>query len=138
MGVQQLFLERVRMAQSRALIFQKSLFTSMIALKNENAFYFNLKACFVLKIFKCFVYFLVMQKKRLDQKTKVNFEIYDVLVWLTKNYAYCPISHKLKATRQFGQLTECNKYFSSKIMQKMRHGDQSQTAFCFFKKPYIR
>ena len=30
--------------------------------------------------------FLGMQKKRLDQKNKVNFEIYDITAWLTKNY----------------------------------------------------
>ena len=29
--------------------------------------------------------FLVMQKKRLDQKDKVNFKIHDVTTWLTNN-----------------------------------------------------
>ena len=50
----------------------------------KNAFYFILKALFVLKIFK--FDFLFMQDKRLDQKGKVNFEIYDVRAWVTKNY----------------------------------------------------
>ena len=27
-----------------------------------------------------------MQKKRLDQKDKINSEIYDVTAWLTMNY----------------------------------------------------
>ena len=43
----------------------------------KNVFYFILKALFVLKIFT-FIYFLVMLKKRLDQKDKVNFKIHDV------------------------------------------------------------
>ena len=30
--------------------------------------------------------FLGMQKKRLDEKDTVNFDTYDVTVWLTKNY----------------------------------------------------
>ena len=50
----------------------------------KNAFYFILKALFVLKIFK--FDFLFMQDKRLDQKDKINFEIYDVRDWVTKNY----------------------------------------------------
>ena len=46
--------------------------------------------------------FLVLQKKRLHQKDKVNFKIYDITTWLTNNYLqykYCPISpHKQKKT----------------------------------------
>ena len=42
-----------------------------------DAFYFILKALFVLKIFK---------SERLDQKDKVSFKIYDVAAWLTENY----------------------------------------------------
>ena len=30
--------------------------------------------------------FVGMKKKRLDQKNKVNFKIYDVNAWLAKNY----------------------------------------------------
>ena len=44
----------------------------------KNAFYFILKSLFVLKIFE----FLF----RLFMHFKVNFEIYDVTAWLTKNY----------------------------------------------------
>ena len=51
----------------------------------NNAFYFILKALFVLKIFKFFQDFLVLQEKRLDQKDKVNFRIHDVSTWFTKN-----------------------------------------------------
>ena len=42
----------------------------------ENAFYFILKALFVLKLFKCL--------PRLES-FKVNFKIYDVTMWLTSN-----------------------------------------------------
>ena len=59
----------------------------------KNAFYFVLKALFVIFIFiviLIFLYFhlefLGMQKKRLDKKDKVNFDIYDVTAWLAKNY----------------------------------------------------
>ena len=30
--------------------------------------------------------FLVIEKKRLDQRDKVNFKIYDITTWLTNNY----------------------------------------------------
>ena len=40
--------------------------------------------------------------KQLDKKTMINFKIYDVKNWITKNYSqtYCQISQKLKVTRQ--------------------------------------
>ena len=34
---------------------------------------------------------------------------------------------------KFGKLIECEKYFSSKIMQKIRSGDQFQTTFCLLR-----
>ena len=40
----------------------------------------------MLKIFKVFFDFLVMQEKGVEQKYKVNFKIYDVTAWLTNNY----------------------------------------------------
>ena len=43
----------------------------------KSAFYFTLKAFFVLKILK----FL----KRLNLKDKVNFKTYDITAWLTNN-----------------------------------------------------
>ena len=49
-------------------------------------FYFTLKALFVRKIFKFCLDFLVTEKKWLDWKDKVNFEIYDTTAWLTNNY----------------------------------------------------
>ena len=52
----------------------------------KNAFYFILKALFVLKIFKPLSWVLGHVEKWLDQKVKVNFGIYDVIAWLTKNY----------------------------------------------------
>ena len=52
----------------------------------KNALYFILKALFVLKILKFFLDFLGMSEKRLDKKDRINFEIYDVTAWLTKNY----------------------------------------------------
>ena len=49
----------------------------------KNAFYFTLKALFVLKIFKFLPWLYGGHvEKRLDQKEKVDFKIYDVTTWL--------------------------------------------------------
>ena len=62
----------------------------------KNAFYFMLKALFVLEIFTLFGYV----EKRLDKKVDVNFKIYDVIDWATNNYnIYFSISKEVKATR---------------------------------------
>ena len=44
----------------------------------KNAFYFILKAIFVLKILKFISNIFGHVKKRFDKKAKVNFKIYDV------------------------------------------------------------
>ena len=54
--------------------------------KIRNAFYFTLKALFVLKIFKFLSWLFGHLGKRLDQKDQVNFKISDVKTWLTNNY----------------------------------------------------
>ena len=51
-----------------------------------NAFYFILKALFILKIFKSVLTFWSCREKQLDYKDKVNFKIYDVTTWLINNY----------------------------------------------------
>ena len=69
----------------------------------KNAFYFTLKALFVLKIFT-FLSWLSGHVFR-----KVNFKIHDVTTWSTN--IYCPISQEVKASRQlieFSQLIEYN------------------------------
>ena len=75
----------------------------------NNAFYFTLKALFVLKIFK----FMVMLKKRLDQKDEINFKIHDVTNWIINNcntYVILANISKSKGnkTMKFGQLIEYN------------------------------
>ena len=52
----------------------------------KNAFYFMLKALFVLEIFKFFFWCFGYVEKRLHKKAKVNFKIYDVTDWTTNNY----------------------------------------------------
>ena len=65
----------------------------------KNAFYFIIKALFVLKIFKFLSWLFDHVEKRLD---KVNFEIYDVAAWLTnKCNTYCPLSQEVKSIRQW-------------------------------------
>ena len=51
----------------------------------KNAFYFILKVLLVLKIFKFLSWLFGHVQKWLDQKDKVNFEIYDVAAWLIDN-----------------------------------------------------
>ena len=70
----------------------------------KNAFYFALKALFVLKIFK-FLSWLWSCKKT------VNFKIYDVITWLTNNcntylHQYLRKQRQSNQTMKFGQLIE--------------------------------
>ena len=53
----------------------------------KNNSYFMLKALFVLKVFKflCFLLFGYVGK-RLYNKAKINFKLYDVTDWETNNY----------------------------------------------------
>ena len=51
----------------------------------KNAFYFMLKALFLLEIFNFLSLLFVYVEKRLDKKGKVNFKIYDVTHWTTNN-----------------------------------------------------
>ena len=52
----------------------------------KNAFYFILKALFIVKMFKFLSSLFNHAKKQLDWKYNVNFKIYDVTTWLTNNY----------------------------------------------------
>ena len=52
----------------------------------KNAFYFVLKALFVIKICKFLSWLFGHVEKRLDEKDKVNFEIDEVTAWLANNY----------------------------------------------------
>ena len=52
----------------------------------KNAFYVTLQALFVLKIFKFLSWLFGHVDKTTWLERKVNFEIYDVTAWLTKNY----------------------------------------------------
>ena len=77
----------------------------------NSAFYFILKAFFVLVIFAFLSWLFRYVEKRLDKKTMVNFKIYDVTDWTTNNYnphiaQYLRI--KGNQTVEFGQLIELN------------------------------
>ena len=65
----------------------------------KNAFYFSIKALFVLKIFKFLSWLFGHVEKRLDLKDQVNFEIYDVTAWL-KNNCNTHIAQYLKKKTQ--------------------------------------
>ena len=79
----------------------------------KNAFYFNSKALFVLNIFKYLSWFFGHVEKRLDQKDKVSFKIYDVTAWLTNNSntyiaQYLEKKYNQVKLMKFGQLIEYN------------------------------
>ena len=102
----------------------------------KNAFYFILKALFVLKIFKFLSYIFVMWKKRLNQKDLTTQPGQQTI---TIHILPKILRSKVNQTLKFGQAIEYNnKYFSSKIMQKRRQGDQFQTSICFIKKLYMK
>ena len=65
----------------------------------KNAFYFILKALFVLKIFKCFSWLFGHVENRLDQEDKAYFKIYGITTWLENNYN-TDIARYLTATSQ--------------------------------------
>ena len=78
----------------------------------ENAFYFTLKALFVLKIFKVLPLLFGHAAKRLDKKDKLNFKFYDVsqpgqqtiVMHILANIS----GSKGSQTNKFGKLIECN------------------------------
>ena len=76
----------------------------------KNAFYFMLKALFVLEIFKLLFWLFGYAEKRFDEKAKVNFKICDVKDWTTDNYNIDILSNistsKGNQTIKFGQLIE--------------------------------
>ena len=60
-------------------------FSESILKIKKIAFYFILKALFVLKIFRFLFWLFGHVVKRLDKKDKVNFKFYDIRAWLTGN-----------------------------------------------------
>ena len=52
----------------------------------KNAFYFNLKALFILNIFRFLSWHFGYIEKRAWLEYESNFKIYDVTTWLTNNY----------------------------------------------------
>ena len=99
-------------------------------------FYFMLKALFVLKIYKLLSWLFGHVGKWFDLKAKFNFKIYDVTEWTTYNYnTYIPQYLRSKGNQDLWtcQLSvnriQHEKYFSSRIEQKMIQGDEIQISF---------
>ena len=76
------------------------------------AFYFMLKALFVLEIFKFLPWLFGYVEKRLDKKTKVNFKIYGVTDWTKNNYSTCIVQFLVRSNdnqaKKLGHVTEYN------------------------------
>ena len=85
--------------------------------------------------------FLVIQKKLLDQKDKVNLKIYDLTTnnWLTNIYITHITQYFRKEKQPDNDIWSVNRiqqkqYFSSEIKQKIWLGDQFQISVLSFKK----
>ena len=96
----------------------------------KNAFYFMLKAYFVLEIFKFFSQLFGYMKTWLDEKAKVNFKIYDVTGCTTNNHNTY-IAKYLRNERQSSNeiWLKLSKYFFSETMQKMRQYTRARPPF---------
>ena len=69
-----------------------------------------------------------MLRKRLDQKDKAYFKVHDVTSWLPNNYNTHIAQYLTKQRQPDIETWSINrickeKYFSSKLMQKIRQGD---------------
>ena len=67
-----------------------------------------------------------MWKRRLNYKDKVSFKIFDITAWLANNYNTYIAQYLTKYRQADIEIWSSNrisqqKYFSSKIMEKMRH-----------------
>ena len=93
----------------------------------KNAFYFMLKAYFVLEIFKFFSRLFGYTKTWLDEKAKVNFKIYDVTGWTTNNYNTLIAKYLRKERQSSNEIwLKLSKYFFSETMRKMRQYTRSR------------
>ena len=121
---------------------KKKFFASMIALQKWWKMFISSLKLFSFSRYLNFCRLFGHVEKTAWLKNKVNYEIHDVTAWLTNYNTH--ISQYLPNQRQpDNKIWSVNrilqeKYFTSKIMQKMRQGDYSVTSFCFLKKSYIR
>ena len=76
------------------------LFTSMKPFKNDEKYFFlsHVKSFSILEMFSFFPWLFGNVEKRLNEKAKFTFRIYDVKASATNNY--CLIAQEVKATRQ--------------------------------------
>ena len=94
----------------------------------KNAFLLHIKSSFHSQDISVFVLiFLACRKNSLNRK-RVNFEIYDVTTWLTKNYNIHIAQYFTNQRQRDNEIWSVNrtfqdKYFSLKIMQKMRQAN---------------
>ena len=67
-----------------------------------------------------------MQKKRLDQNDKLNFKIYDVTAWSTKNYK-TQIAQDLTNDRQPGnEIWSVNRISQKKYILKKNYAENEE------------
>ena len=104
----------------------------------KNAFYFILKVLFVLKIFKFLFWLFGQVEKTAFQKDEVNFKIYDVKIWLRKNYnTHIALMSRSEnnQTMKFGKIIECKKknIFLQNSCRKWGRETSPRPLFVFFK-----
>ena len=59
-----------------------------------------LKTLFDLKIFNFCHDIFGHVRRQFHEETKISFKSYNIADWETNKYTYCPVSQKVKATRQ--------------------------------------
>ena len=116
----------------RQILVAKSPFKMM-----KNAFYFTLKAIFILEIFKFLFWLFGHVGKRLDKKPKINSKIYDVTNWVTDSYDTY-IARYLKEVKAISQMrnmffekscTKCGRGTSPGYFFKNQHMESALSIF---------
>ena len=82
---------------------------------------FHLKRLFwLLKHLNIFSNYFIQVEKQLDKRAKVNFKVYDGRIWETFTIYTLPNISRSKDNQTMNDRIKRKKYFSSKIMQKIK------------------
>ena len=99
--------------------------------KMKYAFYFMLKALFVLEIFPFLSWRFGYVEKRFDRKAELNFKIYDVTDWTRNNYNIHIAKHLRKLRPSDNDICSVNKIKLQKSCRKWGRETSSRPLFVF-------
>ena len=139
----QCIFHNVKQISSSSMLFgeksvQNKIHLSSNAFINIKKFFFDLFALVSIRLD-----FPIVVQTRLVTRLHSSIFVYIPLVtrlcFKKRSYILANVSQsKGNQTMKIAQLQEQEKYFSSKIKQRVSQGDQFQTSFCFLKKLYLR